>query len=153
MASSDPHQGGDLSDMAATGTTVPNDAGVQNIIPSKPRPEQMAENPQFHNQFMNSADPQGATDNATDLPRQFKDMGASGEVITSTGDQMPAEIETKNLQFEGNDPQSKGSSRFAKHARQTKSDIERLQGDGAEADPAPGDEELDQDEIRDPKGI
>ena len=38
MASRDPHQGGDLFDMAAEGTSMPNDAGKMNTIPSKPRP-------------------------------------------------------------------------------------------------------------------
>jgi len=35
----DPKQGGDLSDMAASGTTVPNDAGKMNTLPSVPRPD------------------------------------------------------------------------------------------------------------------
>ena len=30
---SDPHEGGDLFDMAKDGTTMPNDAGKQNLIP------------------------------------------------------------------------------------------------------------------------
>jgi len=39
MASKDPHQGGDLFDMAADGTSIPSDAGQMNTtIPSKPRP-------------------------------------------------------------------------------------------------------------------
>lgn len=92
MASSDPRQGGDLSDMAAAGTTMPNDAGKQNLIPSVPRPDQMAENKAFHNGFINAADQQGATDNSVDAPRQFKDIGATGEVITGTGDAMPAQV-------------------------------------------------------------
>lgn len=88
MASDDAHRGGNLSDMAVSGTKVPNDAGKQNLIPSVPGPDQQAENPQFHNQFINAADQQGATDNANDLPRQFKDTGATGEVITAAGEQM-----------------------------------------------------------------
>ena len=32
----DPHVGGDLSDMAATGTRMPNDAGDYEIVPSVP---------------------------------------------------------------------------------------------------------------------
>ena len=38
MAPTDPHQGGDLFDMAKDGTSIPNDAGKMNLIPSKPRP-------------------------------------------------------------------------------------------------------------------
>ncbi|KAI0015536.1 hypothetical protein F4780DRAFT_763613 [Xylariomycetidae sp. FL0641] len=34
------HQGGDLNDMAAKGTSVPNDAGKMNTIPSKADPHQ-----------------------------------------------------------------------------------------------------------------
>lgn len=37
MPHDDPHQSGDLSDMAVHGTSIPNDAG-NNLIPSKPRP-------------------------------------------------------------------------------------------------------------------
>jgi hypothetical protein len=36
--SQDSHQGGDLSDMAVTGTKMPNDAGKMNIMPSVTRP-------------------------------------------------------------------------------------------------------------------
>lgn len=51
------------------------------------------------------------------------------------------------------DPLAKGHDRYDKHARQKESDLERYQGEGAGADPAPGDEGLSQDEIRDKKGI
>lgn len=65
MASSDPHpQGGDLSDMAAEGTTIPGDAGKMNLIPSVPRPDQI-EDPNE----LGSAGLEGAADNATDIPR------------------------------------------------------------------------------------
>jgi hypothetical protein len=56
---SDPHEGGDLFDMAKDGTTMPNDAGKHNLIPSVPRPDQIADD---------STDP-GAADNPTDIPR------------------------------------------------------------------------------------
>ena len=69
MASTDPHQGGDLFDMAQKGTTMPNDAGEMNIIPSKPRPGE------------NSRD--GPT-NPTDIPRSFQDQGVGDEVQTGT---------------------------------------------------------------------
>jgi hypothetical protein len=38
MAPTDPHQGGDIFDMAKDGTSIPNDAGKTNTIPSKSRP-------------------------------------------------------------------------------------------------------------------
>jgi hypothetical protein len=69
MASTDPHQGGDLFDMAQTGTTIPNDAGEMNIILSKPRPGE------------SSSD--GPT-NPTDIPRSFQDRGLGEEVQTGT---------------------------------------------------------------------
>jgi hypothetical protein len=70
MAPTDPHQGGDLFDMAQQGTTMPNDAGEMNIIPSKPRPGESASN--------------GPT-NPTDIPRSFQDQGSGEEVETGTG--------------------------------------------------------------------
>jgi len=70
MAPTDPHQGADLFDMAAKGTSIPNDAGEMNVIPSKPRPGE--------------ADRGGAT-NPTDIPRSFRDTGAGLEVETGTG--------------------------------------------------------------------
>jgi len=153
MASDDSHRGGDLSDMAASGTSVPNDAGKQNLIPSVPRPDQTAENAAFHQGFINSGDPQGAVGNTTDMPRQFKDIGATGEVISGTGDQLSAQIESKNLHFGANDPLAKGHDRYDKHARQKESDFERYAGAGAGADVPPGEEELNQDQVRDAKGL
>ena len=64
MASSDPHQGGDLFDMAKDGTSIPNDAGKQNLIPSVPRPDQI-EDPND----LGAAGMEAAADNATDIPR------------------------------------------------------------------------------------
>lgn len=73
MAPSDPHpQGGDLSDMAAEGTTIPGDAGKMNLIPSVPRPDQI-EDPND----LGSADVEGAADNATDIPRVGLDHAIS----------------------------------------------------------------------------
>lgn len=73
MAPSDPHpQGGDLSDMAAEGTTIPGDAGKMNLIPSVPRPDQI-EDPND----LGSADVEGAADNATDIPRVGVDHAIS----------------------------------------------------------------------------
>lgn len=149
MASTDPHQGGDLSDMAATGTTMPNDAGKMDVLPSVPRPDQLVEN---KDPTQTASDLAGAADNASDIPRRYQDIGATGEVITGTGDQLPAQVESKRLHFGANEPLSKGHDRYDKHSRQKESDLERYAGEGAEVDAAPGEEEDTQDEIRDRKG-
>lgn len=113
----------------------------------------MAENPVYHNNFINAGDSQGAADNATDMPRNYKDIGATSEVITGTGDQMPVQVESKNLHFGANDALAKGHDRYDKHTRQKESDLERYQGEGAGVDVPPGDEGVGQDEMRDAKGL
>jgi len=152
MTSRDPHQGGDLSDMAVNGTTIPNDAGQMNVLPSVPRPDQMPQNSSFSKEQLGAADLAGAADNASDIPRRNKDMGATGEVITGTGDQLPAQVESKRLHYGANDPLSKGHDRYDKHSRQKESDLERYAGEGAEVDTVPGEEGNSQDAIRDRKG-
>lgn len=98
--------------MAATGTSIPNDAGAYNLIPSVPRPEQSSENSEaFNKGQLGAADLAGAADNATDMPRQPKDIGSTGEVVTGTGDQLPAQTESKRLHFGANDALSKGHDR------------------------------------------
>lgn len=104
MSPNDTHQGGDLSDMATTGTKVPGDAGVQNIIKSVPRPDQATSDD------AGAADLVTAADNQTDMPRRNQDIGATGEVTTGTGDQLPAQVESKRLHFGANDPQAKVSN-------------------------------------------
>lgn len=64
MASSDPHQGGDLFDMAKDGTSMPNDAGKQNLIPSVPRPDQITDD-----NGLGADNLAGAADNPTDIAR------------------------------------------------------------------------------------
>jgi hypothetical protein len=66
-AQSGPNSGGDLSDMAVEGTTVPSDAAQPRVIPSKPRPDQIA-SADDPNQMggTNLAD---AATNAQDIPR------------------------------------------------------------------------------------
>jgi hypothetical protein len=66
----DPHQGGSLSDFAVAGTTIPNDAGKMNTIPSVPRPDQRAEHPAYQNSGIAQPSTAFAADNATDLPVQ-----------------------------------------------------------------------------------
>ena len=73
MAPTDPHQGGNLFDMAAEGTTMPNDAGKMNIIPSKPGPR-------------DTQDGDDGPGNATDISRTVRDSGlGGGEILTGTG--------------------------------------------------------------------
>ncbi|THZ18375.1 hypothetical protein D6C89_08295 [Aureobasidium pullulans] len=115
----DPHQGGNLSDMAVTGTSIPNDAGAYETLPSVPNPEQADINNRT------STNLAGAADNATDMPKSSKDMGATGEVMTATGDQLPAQVESKNLHFGANNSADKGHDRSDKHSKQKESDFER----------------------------
>jgi hypothetical protein len=59
--------GGDLFDMAKDGTTVPEDAAKPRIIPSKPRPDQIASKPDPNTLgAINLAD---TADSAQDIPR------------------------------------------------------------------------------------
>ncbi|THX42949.1 hypothetical protein D6D08_10565 [Aureobasidium pullulans] len=119
----DPHQGGNLSDMAVTGTSIPNDAGAYETLPSVPNPEQADTN---NRTATNLA---GAADNATDMPKSSKDMGATGEVMAATGDQLPAQVESKNLHFGANNSADKGHDRSDKHTKQKESDYERYAAD------------------------
>ena len=68
MAPSDSKQGGDLFDMAKDGTSIPNDAGKMNILPSVPRPDQITD-PTNDPNNLGSVDVEGAADNATDISR------------------------------------------------------------------------------------
>ena len=62
---------------------------------------------------------------------------------------MPAEIETKRLDMQtGNQDASKGHGRAAKAGKQNFSNEEALTEDGADVEPAPGEEEEDQDVLR-----
>ncbi|KAF2754536.1 hypothetical protein EJ05DRAFT_144324 [Pseudovirgaria hyperparasitica] len=145
----DPHQGGDLSDMAATGTSIPGDAGKMNLIKSVPRPYQDTDssNP------LEAADQATAASNNVDIPRTTKDVGTSApDVITGTGDQLPATVQTKNLHTHPSEPDAKGHDRYEKHMRHNNSAFDRLASAGAEVDRAPGEEEDDQDTVRDRKG-
>lgn len=66
--SSDPNpQGGDLSEMAVEGTTVPEDSATQRIISSVPRPDQIADS--SNDPTSGSSTLTGAADNAGDISR------------------------------------------------------------------------------------
>jgi hypothetical protein len=80
MAQNDSHQGGDLFDMAKEGTSIPNDAGKMNIIPSKPRPDEGEGVVNANRSSLASA-----ASNSTDISRSVRDIGAGGEVETGTG--------------------------------------------------------------------
>jgi len=116
---SDPKQGGDLSDMAATGTTVPNDAGVQNLIPSKPRSDQLADETDPNN--LGADDLATAADNPGDIPRSTKDTSVAPDILTGTGDSLPGQTASKRLHPTPgggpHDPLSKGHPRTEKHAK------------------------------------
>jgi hypothetical protein len=127
--STDPHTGGSLSEMAPTGTRMPNDAGRQNVIPSKARPDQQEENHQFSYDGIAQPTLGRAADNPIDVPRSTRDIGATGEVITGTGDTLPAEIETKKMDFQSQDPGTKGRSRPIKHAVKNRSAFDKYVGE------------------------
>ena len=67
MPESGPNSGGDLFDMAKDGTTVPEDAAKPRLIPSKPRPDQIASDSDPN--ALGSSTLAGAADNAGDIPR------------------------------------------------------------------------------------
>lgn len=69
MAAEDPNpQGGSITDMAAEGTKVPDEAGTQNTIPSVPRPDQITD-PTTDASNIGATDLAGAADNAQDVSR------------------------------------------------------------------------------------
>ncbi|KAF2129648.1 hypothetical protein P153DRAFT_396903 [Dothidotthia symphoricarpi CBS 119687] len=146
----DPHQGGRLEDMAAEGTTIPGDAGKQNLIPSVPRPDQINPDPSLAH-----ADIAHGADNASDIPRSVNDPGQTGEVLTGTGDQMNSSIEKKNLDDANYEPGAKGHDRDAKHAINRKDNPHDSSKHGAsshDVEAAPGEEELGQDELLEKRG-
>ena len=65
QAQSGPNSGGDLFDMAKDGTTVPDNSAEPRLIPSKPRPDQLADSAND----LGGSDLAEAADNATDIPR------------------------------------------------------------------------------------
>jgi hypothetical protein len=121
----DPHQGGTLSDFAINGTTIPNDAGKMNTIPSVPRPDQRAENPAFEHSGLAQPSTAFAADNAIDVPRSTRDVGQTGEVLSGTGDSLPASIESKRGFMGTNIPGGTGDVRGVKHHNQNRSQFDR----------------------------
>ena len=69
MPSQDAHpQGGNLSDMAVEGTTVPQDAAQPRLIPSVARPGQITD-PTNDPNNLGALDLASAADNAQDISR------------------------------------------------------------------------------------
>ncbi|MCJ1243677.1 hypothetical protein MMC30_000874 [Trapelia coarctata] len=130
MAPTDPHQGSDLFDMAKDGTSIPNDAGKQNTIPSVPRPDQVNDP-----NDLGAGNLAAAADNPTDIPRTHRDRGPTDSVLTGAGDVLPAEVQTKNLHFSGN-ALDKGHQRYDKHTKDKESHLEKRasKGPGMEGD-------------------
>ncbi|KAI4117505.1 MAG: hypothetical protein LQ345_002262 [Seirophora villosa] len=124
-------QGGSLSDMAVSGTTVPPTSATQRTIPSVPRPDQTTTT-------SSSSDPNdlGATDlasqadNASDMPKSVTDTAPSSSIITATGDAVPAEAASKRLHELGNPDLSKGHARYDKHVRQKGSEYDERGAEG-----------------------
>lgn len=111
--------------MAVSGTTIPNDAGKQRTIPSVPRPDQRAEHFLYDNEGIAEPNLATAADNATDLPRSTRDVGQTGEVMSGTGDSIPASIESKRAYMGTNIPGGAGDSRDMKHNKYNRSSFER----------------------------
>jgi len=137
MASTDPHSGGDIFDMAADGTSIPGDAGKMNTIPSKPRPVEGESSVNANRNLLAEA-----ASSLTDISRGVRNMGATGEVETGTGDQLPAPVETKRLHCGANAPLSKGHDRYDKHLRQKESDLERYASEGSGVDLQPSEDRI-----------
>lgn len=64
---SGPNSGGDLFDMAKDGTSVPEDAAKPRTIPSKPRPDQIAD--ESDPNAIGGTTMAEAVTNAGDIPR------------------------------------------------------------------------------------
>ncbi|KAF2019934.1 hypothetical protein BU24DRAFT_419535 [Aaosphaeria arxii CBS 175.79] len=146
MAPTDPHTGGRLEDMAKDGTSIPGDAGVQRLIPSKPRPDQVDPSDAFAH-----ANPAHAADNAFDIPRGLADRGMTGEVTTAMGDQLPSSIEKKNLDDANYDPRAKGHAQYVKHAKQ-RNMFDQMAHEGHGVEAAPGEEEMGQEDLLNMRG-
>lgn len=119
--------------MAPTGTDVPNDAGKMRTIPSVPRPDQRAENSLYDNQGIAEPSTAAAADNATDLPRSTRDVGQTGEVMTGTGNTIPASIESKRAYMGTNIPGGSGDTRDQKHHSHNRSAFDRYAKEDADS--------------------
>lgn len=68
------------------------------------------------------------------LLQTTKDSAPTGDVITGTGDALPAEVGSKRLHNVAEQDLTKGSQRYDKHVRQKGSDQEKGASEGAQED-------------------
>jgi hypothetical protein len=137
----DSHSGGRLEDMAPSVTSVPNDAGIQHTIPSVLRPDQV--DPSLAD--FSHSNPAHTADNTFDIPRGTRDRGTMGDVTTGIGDQLPSNVERKNLDDARYDPRAKGHVQYAKHAKQ-RNDFDVMAGAGHDVEGAPGEDDVEQED-------
>ncbi|KAF4445834.1 hypothetical protein F53441_10479 [Fusarium austroafricanum] len=88
---SDPKQGGDLFQMAKDGTSIPGDAGKQNIVSSVPNPHQRDGEAAGG---LGSTTLHGAADNAVLSASEGRESGV-GEGISATGHDIPHSVTGK----------------------------------------------------------
>lgn len=90
--SKESYRGGSLEEMSARGgTSIPNEAGTQQTISSEPDRRRDA----AYQANTTAPDLQGVADNSAAMPAD--DLGLTGEVVTASGDQLPADVEAKRL--------------------------------------------------------
>ena len=130
--------------MAVSGTKIPADAGSQRLIPSVPNPAQEELSKPSSLSADSATTLADSATNPTDLPRGYNDTGLTGEVMSGTGNQLPASVEQKRAHNAGPGDAAtgaaKGHMREAKHGKQSKSSEERYQGADAAVDRAPDEE-------------
>jgi hypothetical protein len=69
--------------------------------------------------------------------------------LPAYGDTLPAQVATKNFNLPSeNMPYAKGHDRAQKHIKNDKAMEDVLAGDGPEVEAAPGEEEIDQETLR-----
>ena len=99
MASQDPFpQGGSITEMAAEGTKVPDDAGTQDSIPSVPRPDQITD-PSNDSNNLGATDLAGAADNAQDVSRVHRTFLSPSLNISILEDHSPDRAKNARLIF------------------------------------------------------
>ncbi|KEY66278.1 hypothetical protein S7711_02743 [Stachybotrys chartarum IBT 7711] len=94
-----PH--GDLYEMAKDGTTVPGDAGKQNVIPSVANPHQKEDT----TGGLGFSDMNAAADNGSSA------SGGLGEAVTGTGNSLPDFTTSKDSRNGGKERGSGGGGR------------------------------------------
>ncbi|KAI0473988.1 hypothetical protein GGR56DRAFT_649904 [Xylariaceae sp. FL0804] len=80
MSKQDAHVGGDLNDMAKSGTSIPGDAGKMNTVPSVPSP---------HQKDASAAGGLGATTLNTAAENPTDEGELDSEAISATGHSVP----------------------------------------------------------------